>query len=244
LLLVIGVAGFTAAFAATAPDGKSSASAAAVTVNVRGSDTGVVVSPKSFKVGVVTFKIVNSGMKAHVFVVAGKRTAVKPHRSAKASIRFRAPGKFNWTWTGGKKAIIGILTVRPAGGGGGGTTTVHTTTTTATTTTTTATTTTTTTTTPPPTSCTTPTTTVTVGMFEYRFDLDKTTFPAGCIQFVITNRGAEQHNFDIVNKKSGAILAPGATETWSVQLTAGTYNTVCDVPFHIDRGMTGQIVVT
>jgi len=81
-------------------------------------------------------------------------------------------------------------------------------------------------------------------MVEYSFQLSPASVPAGCIQFVITNKGIEQHNFDLVGKKAGAILAPGATESWNVQLTAGTYTYVCDVPFHVDRGMTGQMTVT
>ena len=93
-------------------------------------------------------------------------------------------------------------------------------------------------------SCTTPTTTVNVGMREYAFDLDKTSVPAGCIQFVIRNTGSEIHNFDIQGMKAGAILSPGGTETWAVTLAAGTKQVVCDVPFHIDRGMTGAFTVT
>ena len=49
--------------------------------------------------------------------------------------------------------------------------------------------------------CTTPTTTVNVSMREYRFDLDKTSVPAGCIQFVIKNVG-EVHNFDLQGKQA------------------------------------------
>jgi uncharacterized cupredoxin-like copper-binding protein len=130
------------------------------------------------------------------------------------------------------------------GGGGGGTTSVATTTTVATTTATTATTTTTTTGGGGGAACSNPTSTVQVGMFEYRFDFSVATVPAGCIQFVITNRGSEPHNFDLTTVKAGAILAPGGTETWAVQLTAKSYVVVCDVPFHIDRGMTAQFVVT
>ena len=44
--------------------------------------------------------------------------------------------------------------------------------------------------------------------------------------------------------KSGAILAPGATETWTVSLAPGQYLYTCDVPFHVDRGMTGALTVT
>ena len=44
--------------------------------------------------------------------------------------------------------------------------------------------------------------------------------------------------------KSGAILAPGATETWTVSLAPGQYLYTCDVPFHVDRGMTGALTIT
>jgi uncharacterized cupredoxin-like copper-binding protein len=64
------------------------------------------------------------------------------------------------------------------------------------------------------------------------------------VTFVITNRGGEVHNFAIAGVRSGANLGPGQTETWTVALPAATYNYVCDVPFHADRGMVGQLTVT
>ena len=96
------------------------------------------------------------------------------------------------------------------------------------------------------TSVTGPATTINVSMKEYSFTLSQTTVPQGTITFVIKNDGIEPHNFDISGIKAGAILAPGATETWTVGLAAksGGYVYVCDVPFHIDRGMTGLLTVT
>jgi plastocyanin len=87
-------------------------------------------------------------------------------------------------------------------------------------------------------------TTVNVGMFEYRFELDKTSVPSGQVTFVITNKGQETHNFSINGVKAGTIIGPGATETWTVGLPAGSFGYVCDVPFHADRGMTGTLTVT
>jgi uncharacterized cupredoxin-like copper-binding protein len=87
-------------------------------------------------------------------------------------------------------------------------------------------------------------TTVQVGMFEYRFDLSQATVPSGKVTFVITNKGSEVHNFDITGVKAGAFLSPGQSETWTVSLPAGAYTYLCDVPFHLDRGMTGQLTVT
>ena len=77
-------------------------------------------------------------------------------------------------------------------------------------------------------------------MFEYRFELSQSTIPSGQVTFVITNKGSEVHNFAINGGKSGALLAPGTSETWTVALPAGTYNYVCDVPFHAERGMVGS----
>jgi nitrite reductase (NO-forming) len=87
-------------------------------------------------------------------------------------------------------------------------------------------------------------TTVRVDMFEYRFDLSQQSIPSGQVTFVITNRGGEVHNFSIAGGRQGALLAPGASETWTVGLPAGGYNGVCDVPFHIERGMTTTFTVT
>jgi len=244
VLLAVAAAGVATAFAATVPGSSSATAAVARTVVVRGTDTSVSISPKTFAKGTVTFKIANKGSKTHVFVVAGKRTPVKPHHTATVKIVFRAAGKVKWTWTG-TKTISGVLTVT---GGGTTTSTGTSTTTTVVSTTTTAstatTTTTTTTTTTIPTACSNPTTTVMVGMFEYRFELSANSVPAGCIQFVITNKGAEGHNFDLAGVKVGALLASGGTETWSVQLAAKNYSYLCDVPFHSDRGMVGDLTVT
>jgi uncharacterized cupredoxin-like copper-binding protein len=111
------------------------------------------------------------------------------------------------------------------GGGGGGTTTTPTTTTTAG-------------------NVGTAKTTVTVNMVEYDFQLSQTTIPSGQVTFVVKNSGAEVHNFDINGTKSGALLAPGTTETWTVALAPGQYLYTCDVPFHVSYGMTGTFTVT
>ena len=74
--------------------------------------------------------------------------------------------------------------------------------------------------------------------------LDKQSVPAGCIQFVIKNDGQVQHNFALIGIKAGANIGPGATETWAVQLTAGSKNYTCDVPFHDSFGMNGPMTVT
>ena len=44
--------------------------------------------------------------------------------------------------------------------------------------------------------------------------------------------------------KAGALLGPGQTETWTVSLPPKGYTGVCDVPFHVERGMTTSVTVT
>ncbi|HEX4931097.1 MAG TPA: cupredoxin domain-containing protein, partial [Gaiellaceae bacterium] len=87
-------------------------------------------------------------------------------------------------------------------------------------------------------------TTVQVGMFEYGYTLSQASIPSGQITFVIRNNGNEVHNFSIQGVKVGTILNPGATETYTVALPPQRFNYVCDVPFHIDRGMIGNFSVT
>jgi uncharacterized cupredoxin-like copper-binding protein len=88
------------------------------------------------------------------------------------------------------------------------------------------------------------TTTVNVNMVEYAFQMSQTSIPSGKVTFVIKNSGSDVHNFDLNGVKSGALLAPGATETWTVSLAPGQYLYTCDVPFHVDRGMTGVLTIT
>jgi uncharacterized cupredoxin-like copper-binding protein len=67
--------------------------------------------------------------------------------------------------------------------------------------------------------------------------------PSGQVTFVITNKGNEVHNFDITGVRTGALLSPGQTETWTIGLPPRNYVYICDVPFHLDRGMTGSLTV-
>jgi len=79
---------------------------------------------------------------------------------------------------------------------------------------------------------------------EYRFELSQTTIPSGQVTFVITNKGTEVHNFSIAGGKAGTLLAPGTSETYTTALPPGTDTGVCDVPFHVERGMAIAITVT
>jgi plastocyanin len=80
-------------------------------------------------------------------------------------------------------------------------------------------------------------------MFEYGFNLSQGSMPSGQVTFVIKNNGAEVHNFSVSGVKTGQILDPGQSESYTVGLPSGRFSIVCDVPFHIDRGMSGSITV-
>jgi len=229
-LLGLGVAGVATALAIPAVGARPSASNT-VTIKVTATEFKFALSKRTVAVGTtVIFKVTNRGKIAHDFKINGKKTPlIQPGKTATFKVVFKKKGKLGYVCTVAGHAANGMK------GSFGVGVKVPTTTTTGTTTVGT---------TIDGTVCTTPTTTVNVGMFDYRFDLDKTSVPAGCIQFVITNRGGEVHNFDLTGVHGGQILSPGASETWAIRLTAGPRNYVCDVPFHIDRGMVGTLTVT
>jgi plastocyanin len=228
-LLIVGVVGAGAAFAIPAI-GAHSTAARTVTIKVTATDFKFKLSRASVPTGTtVVFKVTNKGKIPHDFKINGKKTQlIKPGATKSITVLFKKKGRLTYicTVTGhAKLGMTGKLAV--------GTTAITQTTTTTTTTTGGG----------GGTACTTPTTTVNVRMRDFVFDLDKTSVPAGCIQFVVTSVD-EVHNFDLQGKHNGALLGAGQTETWAVQLTAGSYRYVCDVGQHQDFGMVGNLAVT
>jgi len=232
-LLALGLAGLAAGMSAASGTAGPTASEATTRVTVSATDFKFRLSKARVPTGTVIFTVVNRGKIAHDFKIAGKKTRqLAPGQRATLRVKISRRGRFSYICTlpgHAAAGMKGVLAVGPR----------PTTTPTQTTTTTVTTPTTTTTPTVPG-----PSTTVTVDMFEYRFQLSQSTIPSGTVTFVVTNRGQEPHNFDIGNVKAGAILGPGQSETWTVGLPPNTYSLVCDVPFHIDRGMVGQLPVT
>ena len=231
----LGAGGLVVSFA-TAGAATPNAENATVHITVNASEFKFVLSKRSVPTGsTVVFKVVNKGKISHDFKIAGKKTkTLNPGQSTTLTVKFTKKGRYAYLCTIFGHAAAGMKGAFSVGTAAVKTTTAQTTTTTTTTqTTTTATGT-----------VGTGNTTVQVGMFEYRFDLSQTTVPSGKVTFVITNKGSEVHNFDITGVKAGAFLTPGQSETWTVSLPAGAYTYLCDVPFHLDRGMTGQLTVT
>jgi uncharacterized cupredoxin-like copper-binding protein len=217
--------------AAGAADRPQASHVTRVTVNA--TEFKFALSRRSAPLGTVIFKVVNKGKAPHDFKIAGKKTRTLPAgKSQTITVVFRKRGRYAYLCTLLGHAKLGMkgsfaIATAPAPP-------------------------------PPPTPPPPPppptpppsppppgpATTVQVGMFEYRFDMSQSTIPQGTVTFVITNKGQEVHNFSITGIKGGQFLAPGQTETYTVGLAAGTYGTICDVPFHADRGMVGQITIT
>jgi len=207
-----------------AASGGTTTSRVVARVTVTASEFKFTLSRRSVPVGTVVFTVVNRGKLSHDFKIAGKTTRVlRPGASATLRVTFVKKGRYGYLCTlpghasAGMKGILAVATTPSPNTSG-----------------------------PPVTEATTaagPTTTVTVDMYEYRYELSPTSVPSGTVVFVVTNRGGLVHNFDLVGVKAGAFLSPGATETWSVGLAAGAHSFKCDVPFHAERGMAGMLSV-
>jgi uncharacterized cupredoxin-like copper-binding protein len=206
----------------------TTAHASKVTINVVANEWSFKLSKRSVPVGTtVVFKVTNKGKIGHNFKIAGKSTKLlAPGKSQLLTVKFGKKGTFSYICTVTGHARLGMQ-----GKFAVGTTAPPPTTTTATTPTTTT------------SNVGTATTTVQVNMIDYQFQLSATTVPSGKVTFVIKNSGNDVHNFDLNNVKSGTLLSPGQTETWTVSLPPGQYLYTCDVPFHVDRGMSGVFQV-
>ena len=69
--------------------------------------------------------------------------------------------------------------------------------------------------------------------------------PAGQVHLATVNIGAQPHNIGI---RGGAIsnqVGPGGTIELDIgELAPGTYELFCDIPGHVEQGMTVPLVVT
>ncbi len=223
--LVAGVAAGTGN--ATVPSTKAAAKIPTITVTA--TDFKFKLSKASYaKTGKVKFKVVNKGKIGHDFKINKVKTKLlAPGKSQTITVNFKKKGRYAYLCTVTGHAKLGMkgtfsVAVKPI------TTSTSSTTPTSTTTT----------------SVPGPATTVNVNMIDYAFQMSATTIPQGTVTFVIKNSGNEIHNFDLQGKHVGALLGANGTETWTVGLAAGTYQIICDVPFHVDRGMTATLTVT
>lgn len=90
--------------------------------------------------------------------------------------------------------------------------------------------------------------TVKVRATEYAFEPKTIEVPAGRTVFAVTNKGSEEHEFEVFrgSKLMGEIegITPGITRELKVDLDAGEYTYVCKLPGHEGKGQTGTLTVT
>jgi plastocyanin len=82
----------------------------------------------------------------------------------------------------------------------------------------------------------------------YFYNPKDVTVPAGTVRFTFRNAGSRNHNY-VIRLPGGEQRIPdlgaGQTREQSFTLTQpGTYNVLCDLPTHAQRGMTGTLIVT
>ena len=236
-LLALGIAGVTTALAYPALAAHSTSKT--VTIKVTATEWKFKLSRSSVPVGTtVVFQVTNKGKIGHDFKINGKKTPlINPGQTKSIKVVFKKKGTYGYLCTVTGHARLGMQGKFAVGVKSVVTTTTATTTSTTVSTTVGG-----------GGPCNSPTTIVNVQMKEYTFLFNGSpnapALSAGCIQFNISNVGNEVHNFDISGVKAGTLLAPGGNETWAVNLKAGQYLYVCDVPFHVDRGMTGNFTVS
>jgi uncharacterized cupredoxin-like copper-binding protein len=68
---------------------------------------------------------------------------------------------------------------------------------------------------------------------------------SGTVTFKVTNKGKFPHNFAIISNgqelKKTKNIPGGQSDTLEVDLSAGAYQTICDIPGHKDQGMMGTL---
>ncbi len=88
-------------------------------------------------------------------------------------------------------------------------------------------------------------TTVNVSEKEWSITLATPTVKAGKITFNITNTGAIEHNFVVVQTKFEVqATQPGKSKTGTTMLKPGTYTIICNIPGHEEAGMKTTLTVT
>lgn len=84
---------------------------------------------------------------------------------------------------------------------------------------------------------------VAVSLSEWKIESKPATVKAGKVTFEIKNTGNLEHNFVVTGAgKSPNVLAKDATKL-ELELKAGSYEVLCDLPGHKEAGMTGRLEV-
>ena len=86
-----------------------------------------------------------------------------------------------------------------------------------------------------------------VSEVDFKIRLPETTFKAGKYSFDVQNQGKVPHNLVIQGTgvdEATSDLAPGASESLTVELKPGTYDFFCSIPGHKQLGMDQKVTVT
>jgi plastocyanin len=79
---------------------------------------------------------------------------------------------------------------------------------------------------------------------DFAIALDNSSVPAGSVTFKIKNDGPSPHNIQIKElKKASDNIDAGKTGQFTVDLPAGTYTVICDIPGHEQLGMHTTLTV-
>lgn len=88
---------------------------------------------------------------------------------------------------------------------------------------------------------------VAVTLSEWSIDPKTIDVSAGKVTFNVTNKGKFPHNFAVVSNGTEVMktanIPGGGTATLEMDLTAGSFQTICDIPGHKAQGMVGTLTV-
>lgn len=89
---------------------------------------------------------------------------------------------------------------------------------------------------------------IAISLQEWQLDPSQLTLSAGTYTFEASNDGTMPHGFALVGEGVDAAtpdlsFSPGGQQSFTVELTPGTYELLCPVPGHKEAGMVGTLTV-
>jgi FtsP/CotA-like multicopper oxidase with cupredoxin domain len=84
---------------------------------------------------------------------------------------------------------------------------------------------------------------VDITLSEYAITPNHIMAPPGQVSFRVTNSGSLEHNFEIRGVTQTPNIRPGETTTLDVELEAGEYGVLCNIPGHEGSGMVATLMV-
>jgi plastocyanin len=91
---------------------------------------------------------------------------------------------------------------------------------------------------------------LTVQALDIKFDKPAYTAPAGDVEVAYVSKGQQVHSMVLLEANGDRIpdfrlqVSPGKSVGGSVELSAGTYTMICDIPGHEAAGMVAELVVS